>query len=455
MEYPLEFYDAEYCPRLGLYQKWIHGNPNQRIEKLYSMSAFQCCTSDNGFVLQQDYQKYAEYLALSVQAIIDNSPQWYIRLYIDESILNPDNPESVIWIQKLELLKLQDRVQIICIKFPRYYVNGSHQGLLAVMFRYLTLFDPNVIISLFRDIDNIWTQQHQYFIDEWIDRGDDICLYLNNNYKRQQACSLTQNDVILEDKFYKTILSGLWNIRNPDGAFPISIWQKIFAYIESYTDFVNNDEFIDYKFYQTRFVYGFDELALSRVVLPIFIQMGLSVYTIPIKIYDLDYFNNLFDTPVLHKFLGRVSDKQTLITIKKIMIDNYWSMFTENAGLSQYILGIITNIYFGIIMNKSKFYNNDYFINSLKNKIIPIPLLMSIGIFTFKNYVRYSWYPNDTGKISGSEIVDKFLNTNKRITLEEWTAGSDLSNNGNGTPPVVIPVIIPIVKPYLHPSYNI
>jgi hypothetical protein len=451
MEYPVAFTDREYNSRLGIYQKWMHGDKNKKIKKLYSMSAFQAYTETTGYAVQPVYHKYAEYLELSVDAIINNSSDWYVRIYMDESLLHPNNPDKNKWIEKLNLLQLQDRVQIICVKFPRYYSNGTHQGLLSVMFRYLTLFDPNVSISLFRDIDNIWTQQHQYFIDAWITKGTDICLYMNENYKRQQAIGLTHDDVILEDKFYSTLLSGLWNIKNPtNGAYPISIWQKIFAYIESYTGFVTDPKYIGYKYYGSRFAYGFDELALTRVVLPIFIQMGMTFYTIPIKIYDVDYLLNLFNNPVLSKFLKKISDADTLETVKTIIINNYWSMDTENAGLSQYMLCIITNIYFGIITNKSKFYSNNTFNNSLKNQIIPNPLLMAIGLFTFKNYQRYNWYPINGKSTCGADIVNNFLTTNKKITLEEWTANSDLSNSGNGTP-----VVLPPSNPPSNPPYAI
>ena len=451
IEYPIQYEDSEFDSRLGLYQKWLHGDKTQKIKKLYSMSAFQAYTETTGYIIQPEYQKYAEYLVLSVNAILNNSTEWFVRVYIDESILNPDNKDRDVWIQKLNVLQQYNRVQIICVRFPRYFLNGSHQGLLPVMFRYLTMFDPNVSISLFRDIDNIWTEQHQYFIDQWVAKDTDICLYLNEDYKRQQAIGLTQNDVILENTFYTTLLSGLWNIRNPaDGAYSITIWQKIFGYIESYTNFAFDPAYKNYKYYGTRFSYGFDELALTRAVIPIFINMGLTFYTIPVKIYNLDYFNSLFDNPVLGKFLKRVSTKATLDTIKTIMINNYWSMFTENAGLSQYILCIITNIYFGIIMNQSKFYSSEILSNNIKTQIIPNPLLMAIGIFTFKNFKRYNWFPID-GKITcGVDVVNKFLTTNQLITLEEWTANSDLSNFGNGTP--IPPVIDP---PNPSNPYNI
>ena len=451
MEYPIKFNDEEYDARLGLYQKWLHGDKNKKI-KTYSMAAFQ--TRSDKFI-QSAYQKYAEYLYLSASAIINNS-DWFVRIYIDESVIHPENPDKNIWLEKLNLL-MQDRVQIICVKFPRYYQNGSHEGLLPVMFRYLTLFDPNVTISLFRDIDNIWTAQHQYFIDTWLANGTDVCLYMNNNYKHQQAVGLTANGIILENKFYTTLLSGLWNIKNPNAdadasAYPVSIWQKIFAYIESTNDFVMNPEYAGYKYYKNRFLYGFDELALSRVVLPIIINMGLKVYAIPVKIYDTQYFINLFTNPIVSKFLRRVSDHETLATVKDIIVNNYWHMSTENAGLSQYMLCIITNIYFGIIMQQSPFYTSETFINNLKTQIIPSPLLMSIGIFTFKNYTRYNWFPIAGKSECGSAVVNKFLTTNEPISLQEWTANSDLSNGGNGVVPVPAPAPKPMPVPAPQPT---
>ena len=289
----LIYTEEEYDPKLGLYQKWISGDPNQKIEKSYCMAAFQFCAPTQGYIKQEEYHKYAEYIDISVMSIINNSKDWYIRIYIDESILTDLNPDSVIWRQKLDMFKLQPRVQIVCIKMPRYFIEETHchEGLLAVMFRYLTIFDPNVSICLFRDIDNVWTDQHHYFVEKWLERGDDVCVFLNQNYKRQQAIGLTPTDIILEDKYYTTVLSGLWNIRKPfDYVFPKTIWQKIYIYIEDYTKFAFDPQYIGYKYYGIRFSYGFDELALSRILIPILINTGSSFYAIPIKIYDVDYF---------------------------------------------------------------------------------------------------------------------------------------------------------------------
>jgi len=318
------------------------------------------------------------------------------------------------------------------------------------MFRYLALFDKNLSVILFRDVDNIYTSQHQYFVDKWLERGDDICVYMNNKYTRQQIASLVpasgNSNIILDDKHYNIIFGGLWNIKKPIGyTFEKSLWQKMFAYNESYTSFTSNIEYKDSNKYGVQFVYGFDELALSRVVVPTFISMNLNFYAIPIKIYDTAVFKTMFQDPTIKKFLLKISNKLTLTRVENIIVNGYWVMTAETSGLAQYALCILTNIYFGILLGKS-LYLDTSLINNIKTRIMPNPMLMGIGIFTFKNFKNYKWYPDGKNitRLSGSEVVDRFLETGERLTLDDWTAGCDPS-----LPPLIVPVepVEPIVEP--------
>jgi hypothetical protein len=434
LTYPFNFSQDEYDATLGIYQKWVYGDPNQIIDKIYSMSVFQYYdTAMKKYSKSGDYHKYCDYLLLSLQSIMRNTPEWYVRLYIDDTIIHPNNPDRDIWESKLRLVLKMPRVQIIAIKFPKYYIDGHHKDLLTVMFRYLALFDKNLSIILFRDVDNIYTSQHQYFVDKWLESGKDIFVYMNNKYTRQQMLDLVpasgDSNVILENKHYNIIFGGLWNIRKPsDYIFPKSLWQKMFVYTESYTAFTSNKEYIDSNKYDIKFMYGFDELALSRVLVPIFISMDLSFYAVPIKIYDTSVFKIMFEDPTIKKFLLRVSDKPTLTRIESIIMKEYWVMTSDTAGLAQYCLCILCNIYFGVLMGKSPYLDTSL-INNIKTRIMPNSLLMGIGIFTFKNFKKFKWFPDgkNTGRLSGSEIVDRFLATGARLTLDDWTAGMDPS----------------------------
>ena len=431
--YPFNFSQDEYDSSLGVYQKWILGDPTQVIDKIYCMSAFQYYdTAMQTYSQSSVYHKYADYLYLSIKGIRKITPDWYVRLYIDNSLLHKDNPDKAIWLSKLQLILKMSNVQIIAVKFPRYYINSHHRELLPVMLRYLALFDENLSVILFRDIDNIYTSQHQYFVDKWLERGDDICVYMNNNYNRQQISGLVPESgnsaIVLEDKHYNIIFGGLWNIKKSHGSkFSKSLWQKMFAYCESYTSFTSDYKYINSDKYGIKFTYGFDELALSRVAVPLFISMGLNFYSIPIKIYDTVVFKTMFQDPTIKKFLLKVSDRPTLKRIEDIVVNEYWVMKADNAGLAQYVLCILSNIYFGILMGKSPYLDSSL-INNIKTRIMPNVLMMGIGVFTFKNFKKLHWYPDGTTKrLSGSEVVDKFLSTGDRLTLSDWTAGTDPS----------------------------
>lgn len=426
----MNFSDNDYHPELGCYLRWLHGNPNKRINKMYSMSAFHFYASDVGYVQHTEYYKYAQYMELSIMGIIFNEPEYYVRLYVDASIFSKLNTENHIWRKKINLFKRYPRIQIIAVKMPRYYLDDSqsHQGLLPVMFRYLPLFDPNVSIIIFKDIDNIWTQQNLYFTNLWLDSGKDVQLFLNENYKRQQIESLSYTDTILENKFYTTILSGMWGLRKPlNTIYSYSFWQKMFAYNETYTDIVFNQEYFDnnYKYYGVRFTYGFDELMMSRVLIPLLINNGKTFYAIPIRIYDTDYFKNLFH-PTINKFLiAIIDDKKIIDMVKKIILNKYWDLNSDNTGLAQYLLCLITNIYFKIINNDSnKFITNEWIQNVIKYKIYPQPLLMGLGIFTFKNFKKFQWYNyyNDID-YSGTNTINKLIIDGELLTISDLTAG--------------------------------
>ena len=139
----MEYLENEYNDQLGCYLKWIHGNSDQIIDKLYSISALHY-HNKNGYTKNENgFYKYAEYLQLNVLSILNNTPEWYVRVYIDESILTEINEEYMIWGGVLNILKQYDKVQIICVKMPIYFFEEykCHNGLLSVLFRYLVLFD--------------------------------------------------------------------------------------------------------------------------------------------------------------------------------------------------------------------------------------------------------------------------------------------------------------------------
>ena len=77
----------------------------------------------------------------------------------------------------------------------------KHQYLLPTMFRYLALFDDTINICAFRDIDNVWTEQDFYILEEWISSDKTYIIYLDENYEKQEITSLSgKNEVIRRER---------------------------------------------------------------------------------------------------------------------------------------------------------------------------------------------------------------------------------------------------------------
>ncbi len=83
---------------------------------------------------------------------------YIVRIYIDYSILSTKYSETEkIWKPLLNQLQKHDNVQIVKYYCPLFSVTeeGFHYMYISSMLRILSLFDPDVGISVFRDIDSI------------------------------------------------------------------------------------------------------------------------------------------------------------------------------------------------------------------------------------------------------------------------------------------------------------
>ncbi len=440
----MEYSAAEYNKSLGCYIKWVHGDPDQVIDRLYCMSAFHFFTRDTGFILNDKYKKYAEYLYVSVLSIVEHKDS-FVRVYFDDSVIAGANKERAVWQGIINKLKI-DNVQLVFIKMPRYYsaADQCHQGLLATLFRFLPVFDPAVRLCIFRDIDNIWTEQDDYFIDRWLNgatsgTAEDIFLFMNENYKRSEPNGLTRTDILMSAKQYNTILAGIWALKKRQPVYDVQLWQRMFAYIETYSDVLCAPNYAGYRFYNVRFTYGCDELSLSRIFIPMVLAQGHRIFCLPIKIYDADSINSLFSNVPIGKFTKTLFGADANPTqLRDFTLGKYWNFMMSNAGLPQYIICLLSNIYFRIAARKSRVFKNEQIIAHIKDRVYPVPLLMGVGLFTFSNYKKYSWYTSGNVK-RGRDLVDDVVNNSLVPSLAEWTAGSDLSNNWEGvdtpTPP--------------------
>lgn len=374
-------------PEFGLSLEYLYGDPDQSIDRCICMSVFHLFIEGH-FVQHSVYYKYMQYLLLSVTSIHTNFPGWFTRIYLDDSVFAQRNIESGLWERVFAILKRYPKVQIIRVHCPGHFdeKTKSHKGLLATMFRFLVLFDPKVKYCLFRDIDNIWTTHDFYFVSEWIKSGSDGMLYLDLNYRKQEIQQLTATDVVRSGNDYLSIFAGIWGYHTPE-PLPVTLWHRMMFYAEHQSHFVHSSKYVTYKFYRIPFIYGFEELALSRILIPKLIQMNKSFYVVPIRIWNVEAFNALFDERVLsiHEAIGLSGEVRDQVRI--IITDRYWDMTSSQSGLAQFLLCILTNLYQRIITGDTRF--NVY--REILREIYPIPFMMSLGMFVFKNFLKYTW----------------------------------------------------------------
>lgn len=406
--------------KLGIQTKYIIGNKNERIDKLVSMVAFHLYIGQN-FVQHTYYYKYAQYLLESVKYILNNS-EWHVRLYIDDSLTSPKNKEKSVWIDVLELFTKYKRLQVVHVTFQQYYdkTNSCHKGLLATLFRYLVLFEDNVNVCIFRDIDNIWTEQDFYFTNQWINSGCDGVMYLDNNYRKQEITKLTQYDVLRTGEHFLSVFAGIWGYRLHYEALPPTLWHKLLFYTLDSNKFVYKQIYSRTKFFAIPFIYGFEELAISRVLIPELINQNKRFYVVPIKIWSIDHFKRLFNEQ-LESFYDEIGlQTNTRKKVEQCILQQYWDMTSCNSGKAQLLLGMLTNIYYKIITKQSKrFSSNKHLIDILIN-MYPKPFLMSLGLFFFKNFIKYQW--NDPLNINNVEYdINQVVSlSNHKINWEQY-----------------------------------
>lgn len=384
----------------GISQEFIQGDPNSPLDKVICMSAFHLFINGK-YVKHTLYYKYIQYLLLSITTLYETNPDWNIRLYIDNSIFASHNAESDQWKSIMNILKKIPTLQIVSVKWQKYYSNRyqCHQGLAAALFRYLALFDEHVDVCIFRDIDNIWTEQDFYFTERWIESGEDGFMYIDPMYKKREIVKLTEHDVIRGGEEYLSIFAGIWGYRLRFTPLDIWRWHQMIHYITTSNSFVYNIEYKGFKFYRNPFIYGFEELALSRVFIPNLLMDGKSFKSVNIKVWQPDSFDKLFDDrlTILHDMIGLNANTKSYV--RTIVMEKYWDMESSTSGLAQYLLCILSNIYFRIITEQSSRFENMR-IEPLLKEIYPIPFLMGLGMFVFKNIIKYDWRV-------GKKLVDR------------------------------------------------
>jgi hypothetical protein len=269
-------------------------------------------------VLLEAFDTYKKYMS-----------DWTIRLYIDESFtMDDDNPSEYKKIYD-EFMKYENS-EIYKVNIE-YFKNKKkiHYSLIPVLFRYFILLDPDVETCFIGDIDNYCTLHLSNILNKFEKGSDKALIFMpHSSYKRpyNNKCMINFLAGMIGFKKQKS------TIINP--YFFISIFKSIDYFYKKN----KNQKFDNCPIklnYNSPFLYGFDEIAITCVLSLLFNKFSIDVNIIKMyfdfglnlnDIIEIILVNNIFD--------GLTDDFKTiLVDIFLLNTENNLNIFSNNTEL--------------------------------------------------------------------------------------------------------------------------
>ena len=269
-------------------------------------------------------------------------PDYNIRIYGDVSISIDNNPDDDI--KKLfELINNSNNIDYYEVTQSFSGVNAlepnkkNHIGLYGALFRFYTFLDPIISNCIFVDADNFPMESFAHIIREWENNSQlNLLIFKPLFYQRKN----------INNKCIDQMLAGMSGFKKKVGQIlnPL-IFMRMFEYMDiQYYKF--KDEYIDecdgnnkIK-YTTPFRFGFEEQALTNILIPFYILNNVKLIIIPMY-FDFGhgfqfYYNEILDS----------------------LTDEYLKIVDENLGLNKNTVPQICfvdplygfNVHIGIIL---------------------------------------------------------------------------------------------------------
>jgi hypothetical protein len=272
----------------------------QNVTKYITTSLFDAYLGD---VANQNknINHYAICLYESIKLYQKLLPDYNIRIYGDLSI-NIANNNNENLVKLFELIEASNNVEYMEVEQNFNEISGLHKnkkkyvGLLGAFYRYYILLDPIVENCVIVDADNFPTEIFTNIIRDWENNAENNLLIFKPLYYARKNLN---NDCIQQ------MLAGMSGFKKPSNMIinPL-IFKKMFDLMDLQYDKFKND-FIDdcdnnkkIK-YTTPFAFGFEEQALSNILIPYFLIKNEKIVVVPLY-FDFGasfvfYYNNIFD----------------------------------------------------------------------------------------------------------------------------------------------------------------
>jgi len=369
----------------------------------------------NNLTKFKNINHYSICLYESIILYLEYLPNYNIRIYGDATI-NIENNKNENIIKLFKIINSDNRIDYYEIEQNLNNIkllekdNLNHIGLFGALFRFYILLDPEVERCICIDADNFPMESFTDIIKNWeVESNNNLLIFKPTFYSRKN----------INDKCVEQLLAGMSGFKKPINKIinPL-IFKKIFEYLDiqynkfkdKYNDYCDNNVSIEYK---TPFQFGFEEQALTNILIPFFIHNKQKIIIIPMY-FD---FGNGFQF-YYYELLNYLSDDYKQIIKNKLNLD-----FTNITALCYATPLYSFNLSIGVILINfidKCLKNNKYEINGkqiFKNisDIDKIKRHLSIKGF-------YHLYPafnlNITIDEINNQINDLYNNTNKYNNLK-------------------------------------
>ena len=322
----------------------------------------------------KDLSLYIGVCTQAIESMLKN-PLWNgvtIRIYIDASV---NNDSSDFLDVKREFINFcqdnESRIELVEVEMP-YFVHPSkwyHHGLLGTIFRFLPLLDSDIEKCFVGDSDNL---DSQYLIDA-----------LNLFYQRDGSTSIDYGSgpviidsdmMVVRPLLYSrrnynnncipNIFAGVFGFKKENGkVLNYKIWNNIFLFMEKLFDSyyglsidkksIGCDPFIYNNSSTAPFEFGFEEQALSNVLLPNYIKIsGKKASILPVCWFHpmpiaKHYASNIWGAILnilSNEFLENFKDILSIdVDIKNAKILE-WTFFDNNLHIMNLILNLVKSL---------------------------------------------------------------------------------------------------------------
>ena len=376
---------------------------NEKIKYTLNVDKFKVCSLSlfRPYIRNKKYKSYYYGMLNYVEdfyKVYTLDDKWILRIYIDDSLFSKDyiyddgtipnlNDEDSLWENNFEdkkwkellyEIKKHSFIQIVkysCNKFKDPINKDYHFGYFGSVARYLSIFDEDIEVSIFRDVNKSINTRDRDSIEDFLESSYSQHSYKSNYYKPDHYIHLLSQHKKYKVN-YKTrtkrskigvMFGGLWSSKYVDPELWDIIVEDLLCessldkekvepcyYFQKFNDEYILDTNFSHGYRFTKLAYGIDEIILNGPIYEYITKNEDSILVQPLMSPHemIDLINNIKDVKLKNNILYLwkykiVKSKESFLTESVGKLFNIFEdYYNSNQYFSEYSADILQNLLF-------------------------------------------------------------------------------------------------------------